>query len=193
MIAWLSLAVLVLSTLLTLLFYVWSAGPAALERKIGAAAYRRCTWYRWIAGFFMSLASLNYVLYYFYPLPIALPRTFPWSWWISILIAGLIALPAGYLFFRGIKDAGEETMVLKKEHTLYGGIYEKIRHPQAAGELPFWWVLAFLLHSPFLALYSFVWVPVFILMCVAEERDLVLRYGQAYQEYRKRTGLLKRR
>ena len=138
MIAWLNVIVLVLSTLLTLLFYVWSAGPAALEKKIGPAAYQRCTWYRWLSAFFMSLATVNYVIYYFYPLPILLPQTFPWSWWISILIAVLIALPAGYLFFRGMKDAGEETMVLKKEHTLYGGIYERIRHPQAAGELPFW-------------------------------------------------------
>jgi protein-S-isoprenylcysteine O-methyltransferase Ste14 len=81
-------------------------------------------------------------------------------------------------------------MVLKKEHTLYGGIYEKMRHPQATGELPFWWVIAFLLHSPLLVLYSFVWVPVFIMMCLAEERDLVIRYGKAYEDYRQRTGFL---
>ena len=73
MIAWLNGFVLVLSTLLTLLFYVWSAGPAALEKRIGPAAYRRCTWYRWTSGFFMTLASLNYVIYFFYPLPISLP------------------------------------------------------------------------------------------------------------------------
>ena len=79
-------------------------------------------------------------------------------------------------------------MVPKPEHTMYGGIYDKIRHPQALGELPFWWVVAFLLHSPFLALYSFAWVPTFVLMCLAEERDLVIRYGQAYDEYRQRTG-----
>ena len=119
-----------------------------------------------------------------------MPRSFPWPWWLSALIAVASAIPAGYLFFRGMKDAGEETMVVKKEHTLYGGIYHKIRHPQAAGELPFWWVIAFLLNSPFLVLYSFVWIPVFLLMCLAEERDLVIRYGQAYEEYRQRTGFL---
>lgn len=96
----------------------------------------------------------------------------------------------GYVWYRGMRDAGEETMVVKKEHTMYGGIYEKIRHPQAVGELPFWWVIAFLLHSPFLVLYSFVWIPIFIAMCLAEERDLRIRYGQAYVEYQKRTGFL---
>jgi protein-S-isoprenylcysteine O-methyltransferase Ste14 len=190
MIAWINFGLLVISTLLTLHFYVKSVGPAALEQKIGLRAYKLCARYRLLSGAFMTLATINYVVYFFYPLPLPLPETFPWPWWGSALIAVAIALPAGYLFFRGMKDAGEETMVPKKEHTLYGGIYTKIRHPQAAGELPLWWVIAFALHSPFLVLYSFVWVPVFVLMCRAEERDLILRYGDAYRAYQARTGFL---
>jgi protein-S-isoprenylcysteine O-methyltransferase Ste14 len=50
--------------------------------------------------------------------------------------------------------------------------------------------MALLLHSPFLALYSLVWIPIFGIMVWAEERDLVLRYGKAYEEYRERTGAL---
>lgn len=188
MIAWINLAVLIVSTLLTLHFYVKSAGPAALEKKIGPKAYQKCTRYRLVASLMMTLASLSYIAYFFFPLPLPLPATFPWPWWISALIAAAIAIPAGYLFWQGVKDAGEETMIVKKEHTLYGGIYEKMRHPQAAGELPFWWVIAFLLHSPFLVLYSFVWIPIFLAMCLAEERDLIIRYGQAYEEYRQHTG-----
>jgi protein-S-isoprenylcysteine O-methyltransferase Ste14 len=188
--AWLNLGMLALSTILTLHFYVKSAGPVALERRIGPSAFARCTRYRFVAAASMTMASINYVVYRFYPLPIALPARFPWPWWVSAVIAGAIALPAGYLFFRGVRDAGQETMFTRKDHTLYGGIYRHIRHPQAAGELPFWWVLAFLLHSPFLALYSLIWIPVFAIMVWAEERDLVLRYGQAYEEYRARTGAL---
>ena len=60
---------------------------------------------------------------------------------------------------------------------MYGGIYQKIRHPQAVGEFPLWWVIAFLVHSPFLVLFSFLYVPVWYSLCLAEERDLVLRYG----------------
>ena len=190
MITWINFAVLVLSTLLFLYFYVRSAGPAALEAKIGPRAYPQCTRYRLVASALMGVATVNYVIYYFYPLPIPVPTTFPWPWWVSALIALTIAVPSAYLFYRGVRDAGEETMIVRKDHTLYGGIYEKIRHPQAAGELPFWWVLAFLLHSPFLALYSLVWIPIFVTICLAEERDLVIRYGEAYEEYRQRTGLL---
>jgi protein-S-isoprenylcysteine O-methyltransferase Ste14 len=42
----------------------------------------------------------------------------------------------------------------------------------------------------FLVLFSAIWIPVFVLMCWAEERDLLIRYGNAYEEYRRRTGLL---
>ena len=45
-------------------------------------------------------------------------------------------------------------------------------------------MIAFLLHSPFLVLFSAIWIPVFVLMCRAEERDLLIRYGSAYEEYR---------
>jgi protein-S-isoprenylcysteine O-methyltransferase Ste14 len=187
-IAWANLAVLVISTLLTSYFYIRSASPAALEKKIGLIAYEKCTRYRVATSVFMTLATLNYVIYVLYPLPIPLPRTFPWSWYFSCLVALLMAVPSGYLFWRGLKDAGEETIHVKKEHRLYGGIYDKIRHPQALGELPFWWVLALLLDSPFLAFYSFVWIPIFVTMCLAEERDLTIRYGKPYEGYRKRTG-----
>jgi protein-S-isoprenylcysteine O-methyltransferase Ste14 len=188
MVEWINFTVLVLSTLLTLYFYIKSVQPAALARKIGEEAYKRCTVYRVLAGVFMTVAMINYVVYVFFPIPISLVRTFPWSRWVSIFIAILIALPSGYIWFRGMKDAGEETMIVKKEHTLYGGIYEKIRHPQAVGELPFWFVIAFLLHSPFLALYSFLWVPIFWIMSMAEEKDLLIRYGKAYEEYKGRVG-----
>ncbi len=188
MISWINLAILVLSTLLFLYCYVRSVGPAALEAKIGPRAYALCTRYRFSAAALMCVATVNYVIYFFYPLPIPLPTTFPWPWWISAMIALVIAVPSGYLFIRGMKDAGEESMFVRKDHTMYGGIYERIRHPQAAGELPFWWVVAFLLHSPFLALYSLVWIPIFVAISLAEERDLVLRYGKAYEEYRERTG-----
>ena len=108
---------------------------------------------------------------------------------VLCILSVIIAIPAGYLMLRGIRDAGKETMFPKKEHNLYNGIYEKIRHPQAIGEMPFFWVIAFLCHSPFLVIYSFIWIPVFYWMCVAEEHDLVLRYGQPYIKYQQQTGM----
>ncbi len=190
MIAWINMGILIASIFLFLYFYVKSAGPAALEKKIGKEAYRKCTFYRIISSVFMSIAFVNYIVYYFYPLPVPLPRTFPWSWWWSAVIAGIVAVLGGYIWIKGMNDAGEETMITKKEHTLYTGIYTKIRHPQAVGEITYWWVTAFVLHSPFLAVLSFVWIPVFYMMCVAEEKDLIIRYGEAYLDYKQNTGFL---
>ena len=189
MIAGLNFGILIISSLLFLIFYVKSVSPASLEKRIGPSAYQRCATYRMISSFFMMIVAVGYILYYWFPLPLPLPRTFPWSWWVSAIIAVFIAIPSLYLMIRGVKDAGEETMTPKREHTMYEGIYTRIRHPQAVGEFPLWWVLAFLAHSPFLVLFSFAYVPVWYYMCVAEERDLLIRYGAAYEEYRKKTGL----
>ena len=190
MIAWINFALLIVSALLFLYFYVKSVSPAALEEKLGEAAYAKCMRYRLIASGFETVAVANYIVYFFYPLPIPLPQTFPWDWWVSIVTATVILIPGGYLMWRGMKDAGKETLAPKKEHTLYGGIYERIRHPQATGEVTLWWVIAFILNSPFLAIFSFIWLPIFYIFCWAEERDLVTRYGKAYLEYRRNTGFL---
>jgi protein-S-isoprenylcysteine O-methyltransferase Ste14 len=104
------------------------------------------------------------------------------------LIAALVGAQSLALMGWGLKDAGEEAVQPKKEHAMYRGIYEKIRHPQALGEVFLWWVIAFLLNSPFLALFSFIFVPIFLIMCIAEENDLLLRFGDAYAEYARRTG-----
>ena len=77
MIAWLNVVVFVVSALVCTCFYAKSGGPAALERKIGPSAYEKCQRYRVISGIFMLVNFANYVLYFFYPLPISLPRTFP--------------------------------------------------------------------------------------------------------------------
>jgi len=92
--------------------------------------------------------------------------------------------------FKGLRDAGKESLEPRKEHTLYSGIYETLRHPQAIGKAFIWLAISFLLNSPFLLLYSFLWVSIFYVFCLAEERDLVIRYGQPYLEYRDRVGFL---
>lgn len=183
-------AVLIISAVLFTYFYVRSVGPAALEKKVGEVAYAKCKRYRIIASAFEVVVVANYIVYSFYPLPVPLPDTFPWDWWVSIIIAVVILVPSVYLMGRGLKDAGEESLAPKKEHRLCGGIYTKMRHPQATGEVALWWVVAFMLNSPFLALFSVIWIPIFYMMCKAEEKDLVIRYGKPYLEYRKNTGFL---
>ena len=186
--SWLNFGILIASSFLFTLFYVKSVSPAALEKRVGRVAYQRCTTYRTVSSVFMIIVAGNYILYHWFPLPLPLPQTFSWPFWVSVVIAVLIGVPSLYLMLRGVKDAGEETMMPRREHEMYGGIYTRIRHPQAVGELPLWWVLAFLVHSPFLVILSFGYVPVWYYFCVAEERDLLIRYGTAYEEYREKTG-----
>jgi protein-S-isoprenylcysteine O-methyltransferase Ste14 len=189
MIAWANSAVLVAATAATAVLYIKSAGPAALEQRVGPSgdAWARCARYRVASMAGMIVAMANYVVFYFYPLPVPLPEAFRWPWWVSAVIGVGIAIPSGTMLARGMKDAGEETVRPRKEQTLYGGIYEKVRHPQA-WEALLWFTIAFLLHSPFLVLYSFVWLPLEYAMVMAEERDLVIRFGQEYEDYRRRTG-----
>jgi len=184
MAAWINFVILLLATGGMHLLYLLSVRPAALEKKIGVSAYQRCGVYRMICSLLMGVVTVNYILYHWYPLPIdPWPVTFPWSYWISVVIAVLIAIPSGVLLLVAMRDAGEETLRPDKSHSLYQGIYEKIRHPMALGELPFWWVFAFLVHSPFLVVYSLIFIPIFLWWCLAEEKDLLIRYGEAYQDY----------
>ncbi|MEW5872020.1 MAG: methyltransferase [Chloroflexota bacterium] len=176
------------ASLLFLYFYNRSASPATLEKVLGPGAYARCGRDRSISSVFELVIVINYVIYYFYPLPTPLPDKFPWPWWLSALIAVAIGVPALTLMLIGVQDAGEEALRPKKEHTMYGGIYAKIRHPQAVGEVFLWWVIAFLLHSPFLVVFSLIYFPIFIMMSFAEEQDLLWRYGEAYAEYYRNTG-----
>jgi protein-S-isoprenylcysteine O-methyltransferase Ste14 len=188
MISWINIGILITSSVLFTLFYVKSVSPAALEMQIGGAAFQKCATYRVVASVFMMVVTANYVLYYWFPLPLPIPTEFPWSRSISVVIAVSLAIPSLYLMFRGIKDAGEETMRPKHDHEMYQGIYERIRHPQALGEFPLWWVIAFLVHSPFLVFFSFIYIPVWYTFCLAEEKDLLIRYGTAYEKYCQRVG-----
>lgn len=190
LIPWINFAVLVIATLFLFYFYMRSASPAQLEKKIGESAYQKCGRYRMIASVFEIIAITTYVVYSYYPLPLSIPETFPWPYTVSFLIAVIIAVPSGYVMIRGVIDAGQDSVTPKKKGRLFGGIYKKIRHPQAMGELPLWWAFSFFLNSPFLAIYSIVWIPIFVTIARAEEKDLLIRFGDKYAKYQEQTGFI---
>ncbi len=190
MIPWINIGVMVLSSLLMFVLYLLSSRPAQLEKKVGEIAYQRCGRYRVIASIFELIVIGTYVVYSYYPLPIALPETFPWPYWLSVTWALIIGIPAGYIMLRGVLDAGEEGMIPKKKGKLFGGVYKKLRHPQAMGELPLWWSFSLLLNSPFLALDSFIWIPIFVTVALVEEKDLEIRFGVKYAKYKEETGFI---
>jgi protein-S-isoprenylcysteine O-methyltransferase Ste14 len=189
LIEWLNLLLLVASTILSTYYYIKSVQPARLEQEIGEVAYDKCERYRMYGSIPYLFLFISYFIYFFFPLPLPIPNLLPWNYSVSILVAIIIAIPAFTLMGLGVRAAGEETFRPKKEHKLYGGIYNKIRHPQSLGEVWTGIILGLILNSTFLLLYSFLWFPVFYYMVVVEERDLILRYGESYVEYKNRVGM----
>ena len=191
MIAWINFFVLIFSTILFVLLYNMSVSPAFFENQWGEIAYKKCGFIRALSMLFMSVACANYMIFCFYPLPVDhfVPLHFPWPWWVSIIIAVIICVPSLTLMIKGMMDAGSELAVPDKSHKMYKGIYENIRHPQAAGEVFLFMVIAFACHSPFLVIYSLLWFPAFYIISLAEEKDLVLRYKEDYVEYQKEVGM----
>ena len=147
MIAWINITVLLVSSLLFLNFYIRSVSPAGREKIIGPRAYQLCFYDRLASGAFEFVITVNFVIYYFFPLPTPLADKFPWPWCISLIIAALIGIPATILMIIGLRDAGEEALRPKKEYAMYAGIYTRWRHPQAVGEVFLFPVMAILLHS----------------------------------------------
>jgi protein-S-isoprenylcysteine O-methyltransferase Ste14 len=87
-----------------------------------------------------------------------------------------------------LRDAGQEMHTPLNETKLHGGIYEKVRHPGAVGEMPLYVVIALFTNSVFMI----IWMTVFILIFTPvhvhyEEKDLLKRFGEEYAEYKRRT------
>ncbi|NSW52141.1 MAG: isoprenylcysteine carboxylmethyltransferase family protein [Anaerolineae bacterium] len=187
--SWFILAVMLICGILAFIFYIASVGPAVLEQKIGIDAYEVCARKRKIAAGLYSTFFLSYFFYAFFPLEnLPIPRFFEWNYFVSFGLGVLVGFPSFLLLFKGIEDGGEESLTPRKEHGLYGGIYDVIRHPQIVGEYLSFWSFTFFLHSPFLSLLNFLWFPAFWLTIRAEERDLKVRYGEAYQDYIRQVG-----
>jgi protein-S-isoprenylcysteine O-methyltransferase Ste14 len=117
----------------------------------------------------------------------------------GIIIGIIIGVPCFIILAIAYRDAGTEMHAPLKETQLHGGIYKKIRHPGAVGEMPLYVVIALFVNSLFLA----VWMTIFIFLFTPihihyEEKDLLKRFGDVYAEYRGTTpavfpGLKRRR
>jgi len=190
MFAWINIVLLLICAFAILLLYVQSASPEAREQLTGDPdSFRFCGVLRKVSIVPMAISSACYVAYCFAPLPVPLPVHFPWLWTTSILLGLLIISISSCIVMVGVLAAGKEALEPQKDGALYEGIYKRIRHPQFY-EVFSWFGFALLLHSPFLFLFSFIYVPIWVLMVQAEERDLILRFGTPYVEYYRRTGAL---
>lgn len=188
-IAILNVSILFASTLLCFLFLLLSVRPYTLEARIGERARAVCQRYRLLAGLLMVVIFVNYLVYIQHPLPLGLPLNFPIPLGATIIMAAVLAAKPGAVWKQGVEDADDEESPQQKTPSLYGGIYQRVRHPQAVGEYAIWILMGFAMNSPFLAIYSLIWIPVGLAVCRAEEKDLVFKFGREYEEYRERTPM----
>jgi protein-S-isoprenylcysteine O-methyltransferase Ste14 len=164
--------------------------PVTLEEQRGEEAWDYCRRIRYWSFGFAALMVLNVIQWVWLPIP-------ELSWQLNpdpmfgIVVGLIIAIPCLVILTIAMRDAGAEMHAPDKETTLHGGIYKKIRHPGAMGEMPLYVVLAMFVNSLFLVLWMIVYVSIYTALNIYfEEKDLVKRFGSDYVEYRDRTPAL---
>ena len=161
--------------------------PITREEMIGEKAWNQCAQLRSISFLFASVMVINTILWIWFPLPelawLLHPNPF-----VGIIIGIIIGVPCLYIMMIALRDAGEEMHTPLKETQLHGGIYERIRHPGALGEMPLYVVIALFTNSLFIILWMTAFIILFTPIHVHfEEKDLLKRFGEEYAEYKKNT------
>jgi len=133
---------------------------------------------------------INMILWIWFPVP-NLAWAFHPNSVAAEVIAFAVAVPSSAILVKGVKDAGKETMQPSKTTKMFGGIYQHNRHPKTLGEMPLFIAVALFINSLFLVLWATLFVVLSTpILIYYEEKDLVKRFGNAYSEYRRRTGAL---
>jgi protein-S-isoprenylcysteine O-methyltransferase Ste14 len=159
-----------------------------MEKLIGPKALSKCNTYRIISSILQYIAIINYIFYYSNPLPLPLPKAFPWTRWISICIAAIIFIVSIWLMFSSVKSADKAKKEFKNKQYMPPGIFRYIRYPQTSGELLLWWAIAFFLNSPFLVLFSFLYIPIYLSISHTKDIEMLHRKGDTFVDYYNRTG-----
>jgi protein-S-isoprenylcysteine O-methyltransferase Ste14 len=191
MIAIINFIMLIISLFLFSLLYVLSIQPAKHSEKYGEKAWEDCKKLRSISGFFEMIVLISIILWIWFPLPLVNTWIISQNIWVGVIVAACITIPCLILMFKGIIDAGSETLTPSKETEMYGGIYKYIRHPQSAGEFPTFIAMGFLVNSWFLVVLMSIYIILYIpIMVYYEEKDLIRRFGEKYVNYQSQTGAL---
>ncbi|MBN1216024.1 MAG: isoprenylcysteine carboxylmethyltransferase family protein [Candidatus Lokiarchaeota archaeon] len=172
------------------IFYTFSLQPMKRIEKSGDKAWKECSIFRMVSGFFTLIIIINTIFWFFFPFP-------PLDWkvsqyyFLSVIIGIILLIPCVILFIKAIKDAGKESLFPSPDTKMYGGMYNHIRHPQSISEFSFHTILGFFVNSWFMILFSLLWIIFYLpIMLTIEEKDLIKRYGDSYRNYRKETGMI---
>lgn len=177
---------IIISTIGLAYFYGQSVNPRCKYGELDEAIIKKCGDYRLIAGLFETIILIGYIIFYFIQIPQSIDVFNHFIYPIIILV--LLLIPAIFLYIKGIKDAGEETLKPQVDNPMFGGIYSKMRHPQTTATVLFYFAIAFGSNQLFLILYTILLSMVYIYITYLEEDDLIIKYGDDYRKYREKTG-----
>ncbi|MHA1898092.1 MAG: methyltransferase family protein [Promethearchaeota archaeon] len=182
--------VLNISLVLFAVFYSLSLSPVKRAEKYEDKAWEQCARFRLIASLMETMTLIDIVIWVFHPIEGWYMPIFP-NIVISLIVGAIITMPFGIIMFKGMKDAGKETMMPSSETKLYGGIYKYIRHPQTLGEFPMFPLMGLMVNSWTIFFIGLIFVVIYTpIMIKIEESDLLRRFGDEYAEYKKNTGCL---
>ena len=186
-VAWVNLLSLHVSAFLFSYLTTLSVMPVTREEKTGEKAWEECARLRSISFVFAGIMVVNTILWLWFPVP-------ELAWVLSpdpsfgIIVGIIIGVPCFIIMSVALRDAGKEMHAPQKGIQLHGGIYKKIRHPGAVGEMPLYVVVALFVNSLFLTLWMTVFIFIFTPIHIYyEEKDLLKRFGDVYAEYRRKT------
>jgi len=111
--------------------------------------------------------------------------------WISIVAGFALIAAEAYLFVRVERELGSRRLVGHAELTgagemFSGGLYAYVRHPRYAGMFSAVLGAALLAGSTLLWKILAIWFVFAFVVIRLEERELAVRFGPGYEEYRKR-------
>jgi methanethiol S-methyltransferase len=183
-------ASLLIASILSFYFYIRSVTPLTLQKKIGDKAWKISNRYRILADTFWTILIVNLILWIWFPLNyINYPITD--NYLILLIVSLILMVPFIIITIKAFQDAGTETVKASEKTEMYGGIYNYIRHPQMLGATPIILLICCLLNSLTLLIIFIILMLIIVpIVIYYEEKDLILRFGDSYLEYRKKTGAI---
>jgi len=114
-----------------------------------------------------------------------------WMRWLAAFV-GVGMLPMVYWQMRAIGRNISETFLTKENHTLVThGPYRWIRHPLYAVSTIILVALSLVAANGFMLVMALLGIVVIALFVIPkEEAQLLQKFGEAYREYQRRTGML---
>ncbi|RLI70879.1 hypothetical protein DRO97_10400 [Archaeoglobales archaeon] len=124
---------------------------------------------------------------------LSLPR-FAWS----VILIGFLFIPLGLLFIAWSVyiqyrvGRGTPLPIAPTQKLVINGPYKYCRNPMIFGALLYYTGLAIIFNSfsMLFILIPLLFIPILIYVKLIEEKELEIRFGEEYTEYRKRTSFL---